>query len=509
MTDTDSGTVRVERDLAAVARTAASTARVVEVGPTGVAAAQPHCLLTRAGTTAYHTAVSPEGVRDLVAAFEAGDDTWTTTADAVVEHGPDPRRRPQPSTGPFGVGVTRALGRCGWVDPTAPPDGDARLERAAGRDPETVEERVREAGVLGRGRGDARRDRPIAPAWETARRTEGSPVVVVNGTETDPRVRGDALLLDGDAAGVLDAACAVAHVVGGDEVVVAVPETADRRARQLTTTAERLDTDCEVHVVAAPADYLVSEPTITLEAMEGADRLEARRRPPGPAAYGLYGRPTVVHTPRTLAQVRELLGGEDELPGTADDPGTRVVTVTGDVASGATVELPTDASLSAAAEAVTVGDGSTEPKMVCVGGRFGGLTDSLDHPVATPALDAAGLGTEGSLELFDDSRCAVLVAGTRSKAAAAENCGRCVPCREGTTQLTDLLRAVYRGDDTVDRMRELVDVVGTTSLCSFGRDAVRPVETAIRSFRSEFEAHANGRCPSGACRKDRLEEAHA
>src|SRR5699024_8303336 len=117
----------------------------------------------------------------------------------------------------------------------------------------------------------------------------------------------------------------------------------------------------------------------------------------------------------------------------AADPGTRLLTVTGDGMAGpTTVELATDTAL---AEAVA----SSEYKMACVGGRFGGITRSLDVPASAPALTGAHLGTEGGIELFDGATCALEFAGSRAKFARERNCGRCVPCREGSKQLADLL----------------------------------------------------------------------
>jgi NADH-quinone oxidoreductase subunit F len=231
---------------------------------------------------------------------------------------------------------------------------------------------------------------------------------------------------------------------------------------------------------------------MALEALEGADRLEARRRPPGPAAYGLFGRPTVVHTPRTLVAVRRVLSG---------DPGertaaTRLVTVSGDVEARATVELPESEPLETALSAVTPTDGV---RMACVGGRFGGLARDLDVEPSPSALRAAGLGTNGGVEVLGRGRCAVATVGERARVASEGNCGRCVPCREGTQQLTGLLRAVYDGEYEASKLRELARVMGETSLCRFGRDAARPVRTALERFEPEVRAHAEGRCPTGAC----------
>jgi NADH-quinone oxidoreductase subunit F len=228
---------------------------------------------------------------------------------------------------------------------------------------------------------------------------------------------------------------------------------------------------------------------MALEAIEGNHRLEARLRPPGPERVGLHGRPTLVHTPRTLAHLAVALR-------TGDLPGTRLVSVTGDVDAPATVELPETATLADALDAVDV---SGEFKAACVGGRFGGLTADLDVGVEPAALSAADLGSEGVVDVLADDRCVVEFVGRRTRYAADENCGRCVPCREGTTQLAGLLRDVYDGTYAPDDVVELVRVMETSSICAFGVEAGRPARTAIDAFESEFEAHADGHCPAGSC----------
>jgi NADH-quinone oxidoreductase subunit F len=235
---------------------------------------------------------------------------------------------------------------------------------------------------------------------------------------------------------------------------------------------------------------------MALEALEGSDRLEARLRPPGPTAHGLFGRPTLVHTPRTLATVREVARRPESFDVDAADPGTRLVTASGDVDAVATVELPTSGTLAAAAAAVALDDGHA---FACVGGRFGGLTDSLAVAPSAPALAAAGLGTDGGVEFHAEGTCPVALVGRRARLASEDNCGRCVPCREGSTQLTGLLRDVYGGDFDDDAIRELCRTMRVSSVCDFGRHAVRPTLTAMAAFETDFRAHADGRCPAGAC----------
>jgi NADH-quinone oxidoreductase subunit F len=468
------------------AREAAEGSAVREVGPTGITALSPLVLATLGDSTAFHANCTPERAVAIVESLDAGD-LPTEGAYAIVEHGTI-SDLPIPASGPLAVGGRRVLGRCGWAEPTAAPP-----EEIADR-PDEVFETVRKTGLLGRGRGDAAADAPVAEQWVRARETAGEPVVVVNGNEADPGAAMDRTLLEGAPAEVLDAALAVAAAVGEAvpvDVVVYLNE-ADELARERVAAAAAA-LGAAIDVVVGPDLFIAGEPTMALEAMEGADRLEARLRPPGPAEYGLFGRPTVVHTPRTFAQGREAVlhgVGFD-----AADPGTRLVTVTGDVRAPATVEVPTGRPLSDALAAV----GDPAFKMAGVGGRFGGLTRRLDVPASAPALAAAGLGTEGVVELFDDSRCAVAMAGHRARFAREENCGRCVPCREGSTQLHELLRDVYGGRYEDAKLRELCRVMGATSVCDFGRAAARPVLTAMDEFEAEFRAHADGRCPTGEC----------
>ncbi|EJN60932.1 NADH-ubiquinone oxidoreductase-F iron-sulfur binding region domain-containing protein [Halogranum rubrum] len=497
------------RSLATVARDEATTATVLEVGPAGVGDLAPLVLTTHDGVTAFHADPTADDVRALVRAVEDGD-VSTDAAHAVVDHDPDSGTLPLPEDGPLAVGRRRVLARAGWTVPGE--QLDERLATDVVRDDaDGADDLIRRVGLLGRGRGDASTDAPVIEEWDRARETvesgEDDPVLVVNANESDDRNRTDSHLLEADPAAVVDGALAVADLLDVEDVVVYCNEAdylaRDRVRAAVDTVCEHVDPPKRPQVVAGPDRYIAGEMTMALEAMEGNDRLEARLRPPTPAQHGLYGRPTVIHTPRTIAQIRELLLDPDAFDAGDADPGTRLLTVSGDVDAPATVELSTGGSLEAIREAVTL-DGSF--KMACVGGQFGGLTRSLDYAPSASGLSGAGLGTEGAVELLADSRCAVATAGKRARFAEEENCGRCVPCREGSVQLTDLLRDVYQGEYKDGMLRELTRTMRATSTCDFGRSAARPVSTAMDRFETEFHAHAEGRCPSGECKTKRHAE---
>lgn len=478
---------RAER-LADAAREAGDVP-VVATGPTGAEGLEPLVLATAAGRTAFYAGPDGSLVRDVARALADGT-VAVEGSDAVVDHEAGRSTLPVPADGPLAVGRRRVLGPCGWVAPAAPDDHEfVSTDRDAGE--------VADLGLLARGRGDAIADEPAAAAWRRARDADGDPVVVVNAHETDRRPRADRTLLAGVPLAVLDGAAAVAAHVGATDVVVYLADGDDHLGhlvRRAAAAADGLPVDTQV--VAGPGAYRAGAPTAALEAMEGADRVEPRLQPPPPAEYGLYGRPTVVHTPRTVAQVRQAMLAPDAAgPGDAE-PGTRLVTVTGDVDAPATVELSPDADLAAVRDAVTVAGAF---KMACVGGVFGGLVRDLDVAPSARSLSAAGLGTDGVVELLTAERCALATAGRRARFAAEENSGRCVPGREGTRQLAELLRDVYDGRYEAGKIRELARTMRRSANCRIGADAPRPVTTAMDAFEAELRAHADGRCPSGTC----------
>lgn len=448
---------------------------VVDVGSTGVPAVEPLVMVTRDGRTAFHARCSPERV-DAIASELTDEHSLADTADAVVEHDPGTTTLPAPELSGLDAGVRRVLGGCGWRRPTNPED-----HAAAGGFSDTEPEAVVDVAerLRGRGWGDWSHDERVIDAWHPSLETDGAAVVV------NAHAAPDAFLLSSVPFEVLEGANAAARAVNADRVVVYTDDAAPTVHEAI---ANYPDPHAPIDVIEGPSDYRAAEPTMALEAIEGNHRLEARLRPPGPEEVGLHGQPTLVHTARTFAHLAVTLReGYSE---------SRIVTVMGDVADPVTVELPETDSLETVRESVTI-EGTF--KAACVGGRFGGITASLDVAPDPDALAATGLGTEGTVQLLADDRCIVEFVGERAQFAASENCGRCVPCREGTTQLTNRLREIYDGDYDSDGIEELVAVMDTSSICEFGMNAGRPAQTAMAAFESEFEAHASGRCPAGCC----------
>lgn len=494
----------LDEDAGSLSQTARETAESIHVavtGPLGMADLAPLVAATKDSQTAIYENPNSDDVERIVSALE--NKKFCEGEETIIDHESDQVSFPVPDSSRLGTGERRVLDRCGWVDPESITDyqkGVGFLSQNV--DIEKTVETLSEIGLLGRGRGDGGTDKDVSVLWESARETTEDSVVIINATESDPHSYADRLLQEADPYAIIDAALVVARIVDATEVIIAGNECQERACRRMKlaadTVTEILDPSPSLQIVAVADEYRLTEETMTIEALEGAERIEARRRPPAPETYGIYGRPTVIHTPRTLAQLRVVLANPGVFDSSNADPGTRVITLIQDGVEPTVVELSTTQTLEAALDATNL-DEHPEFKMACVGGQFGGLTRDLEISANAPALAAAGLGTNGTVELLTDSQCAVAFAGQRAKFARNENCGRCVPCREGSKQLVSLLRDIYDGEYDGGMVRELARTIRDSSLCSFGTESARPVLTAMNEFESEFIAHAEGNCPAGEC----------
>jgi NADH-quinone oxidoreductase subunit F len=145
---------------------------------------------------------------------------------------------------------------------------------------------------------------------------------------------------------------------------------------------------------------------------------------------------------------------------------------------------------------------------VQIGGPSGGclITPNLDMPLDFDSLKKVGamIGS-GGLVVMDDSTCMVEVARFFMNFTQNESCGKCVPCREGTKRMLEILERIVAGngrDGDIELLLELADTISNTALCGLGKTAAMPVVSTIKNFRDEYEAHIyNKKCPAGQCKK--------
>ncbi len=237
-----------------------------------------------------------------------------------------------------------------------------------------------------------------------------------------------------------------------------------------------------------------------------------RVKPPRTVEQGLFGKPTVLNNVETFANVSEIiLRGAEWYRGIGPEksPGTKAFALTGNVVNTGLIEVPMGTTLREVIYDIGGGirDGRSF-KAVQIGGPSGGCLTSqhLDLPLDFDSLVKAGaiIGS-GGLVVMDDRTCMVEVARFFMRFTQKESCGKCVPCREGTRRMLEILERIVAGqgeDGDVDMLLELADTVTSASLCGLGKTAAGPVVSTIRYFRDEYEAHIREkRCPAGSCQK--------
>ena len=261
---------------------------------------------------------------------------------------------------------------------------------------------------------------------------------------------------------------------------------------------------------------MCGEETAILASIEGG-RGMPRPRPPYPAVAGLHGKPTVLNNVETLANVPVVIGRGAEryrALGRGEAAGTKVFSLSGRVRNTGLVEVPVGVPL----REIVFGIGGGAPaghevKAVQIGGPSGGCipADLMDVPTDYAPLEELGatMGS-GGMVVMDDRTCMVDIAGFFMEFMRNESCGKCTPCREGTTRMHEILIKLSEhpaGElERLERFRgilhlgELAEVVKETSLCGLGQSAANPVLSTMRFFRDEYEAHImEDRCPAGVC----------
>ncbi len=373
-----------------------------------------------------------------------------------------------------------------------------------------------------RGRGGA--GFPTGLKWEFARKAAGSRKYIVgNADEGEPGTFKDRLILEGDPHSVLEGMAIAGYAVGADygyiyirgEYTLSIKrlKLAIEQARKLGLLGRDIfgsGFDFDVEIRTGAGAYVCGEETALFESLEGG-RGEPRVKPPYPTDAGLFGQPTSINNVETLANVAPIISrGADWFRslGTERTPGTKVFTLTGDIVNEGLIEVPMGITLREVIYDIGGGtkDGKTF-KMAQTGGTSGGCLpqELLDVPMDYDNLAAAGsaLGS-GALLIMDDTHCIVDVAKCFARFFEHESCGKCVPCREGTMRLYQLVDKITRGEadeGTIPLITALAEMMYKSPLCPLGQTAPLPIMSTLKYFRDEYDAHINEkRCPTGTCK---------
>ena len=400
--------------------------------------------------------------------------------------------------------------RHGVVDPRSLDDylahgGYDGLRRALTLTPDQLLTEIEASGLRGRG-GAAF---PTGIKWRTVANAPATPkYVVANGDEGDSGTFADRMIFEGDPFCLLEGMTIAAHAVGATHGVIyirseyphaiATTQAAIDAARAAgwlgaSVDGQALSFDVEIRVGAGA--YICGEETSMLESIEGKRGL-VRFKPPLPAIEGLYGKPTVVNNILTFASVPWIAanGGDAYAAhGVGRSKGTLAVQLAGNVARGALVEVPFGITLRDLIDRFGGGTRSGKAlRAVQVGGPLGAYFDGagLDVALDYEAITAAGgLLGHGGIVVFDESVDMAVQARFAMEFCAAESCGKCTPCRVGSTrgvELIDRISAGTRRDANHQQLLELCDVLEHGSLCALGGLTPYPVRSALRLFPTDF-----------------------
>lgn len=379
------------------------------------------------------------------------------------------------------------------------------LRAVLATEPAAIIEAVVESGLRGRGGAGF----PAGIKWRTvAQATADRKYVVINADEGDSGTFADRVLMEGDPFTLLEGMVIAGIATGAEHGVVYVRSEYPDAIAALRTAIDVarirgwlgpsvLDSGIafDIEVCVGAGSYVCGEETAMLESIEGR-RGMVRPKPPLPALAGLFGRPTVINNVMTMAAVPAIVAhgpAAYAALGEGSSRGTSVFQLSGNIARGGIVELGFGVTLRTLIEEWGGGTRTGRPvRAVQVGGPLGAYlrADQLDVPMTYEALaeNGAMLG-HGGIVVFDDTVDMAEQARFAMEFCAEESCGKCTPCRIGSTRGVEVIDRIRRGDDpgsNLELLEDLCEVMRDGSLCAMGGLTPMPVLSALRSFPEDF-----------------------
>ena len=354
---------------------------------------------------------------------------------------------------------------------------------------------ILDSGLRGRGGGGF----PAGRKWESVRRQDSdTKYVVCNGDEGDPGAFMDRSVMEGNPHSVLEGMMIAGVASGAHEGYIYVRAEYPLAVSRLKTA------------------FVCGEGSALTASIEGK-RGMPRTKPPRTVEHGLWAKPTILNNVETFANVPGIIrqgSGWYRGIGTEKSPGTKAFALTGNVNNTGLIEVPMGTTIR---EVVfDIGGGIRDGKKfkaVQIGGPSGGCAcaseEHLDLPLDFDSLKKIGamIGS-GGLVVMDEDTCMVETARFFMKFTQNESCGKCVPCREGTKRMLEILDRIVANEGSIedlDLLEELAEDITNTALCGLGQSACKPVVSTLRYFRDEYLAHVvDHHCPICNGRKRRL-----
>jgi len=499
----DAGAIAVGADDVAVALERAATARdididIIRTGSRGLYWLEP---MVEVGTSQGRIAFGPVGTADV-----------PSLIDALASDGPHPLRLGLAEDIPWLKRQTRlTFARCGVVDPRSLEDyrihgGYKGLERALTLTSHAILADVTASGLRGRGGAGF----PTGIKWKTvAQATADRKFIVCNADEGDSGTFADRMIMEGDPFVVIEGMTIAGIAVGASKGYIYIRSeyphavaamnaaiAAARRGGYLGAGVGGSNHNFDLEVRVGAGAYVCGEETSLLESLEGRRGI-VRAKPPLPAHRGLFGKPTVINNVLSFAAIPFILdhGAKAYADcGMGRSRGTMPIQLAGNIRYGGLFETTFGITLGELVDDIGGGTFTGRPvRAVQVGGPLGAYfpRELFDTPFDYEAFAARdGLIGHGGIVVFDDSVDMARQARFAMAFCAVESCGKCTPCRIGSTRGVETIDKIRRGERVGENLAVVEDLCNTMkfgSLCALGGFTPYPVLSALKHFREDFE----------------------
>ncbi|MCK5028060.1 MAG: 4Fe-4S binding protein [Bacteroidales bacterium] len=433
------------------------------------------------------------------------------------------------------------LKNCGFIDPNSIEEYLAHdgyksfFETIYKNTPEEICDIIEQSKLRGRG-GDGY---PTGKKWKIALETVSEQkYLICNAGESDPGAFMERLLIESDPHKVIEGIAISAYAISAQKAYIYIESEYSLAIERLKNAIKQAKDygilghdilqsgyNLDIIIRKGAGAYVCGEETALISSIEG-ERGRPRSKPPYPAIKGLFGRPTVVNNVETLVNIPLIIDKGAEWfcsIGTEESKGTKVFSISGKVGNPGLVEVEMGTKLRDIIYRVSGGIANSKRfKAVHIGGPSGGCLseEHLDTLIDYDAvlLTGTSLGSAGMVVL-DEDNCILDNVKYYMDFLQKESCGICIPCREGTRRMHEILENITKkpkdenGNTTLQRFKgvmqleNIAEVLKDTSLCGLGRKAANPVLSTLKWFRNEYEEHIFERnCEAGVCQELRTFE---
>ncbi|MEI6122024.1 MAG: NADH-ubiquinone oxidoreductase-F iron-sulfur binding region domain-containing protein [Bacteroidota bacterium] len=513
------------------------TAEIIEVGCIGFCTAEPivDIKLPEKNRISFSNVTSEkvealfDGVfndridkQDILGQFvHPGNVSWTGVA-KIFDH-------------PFFIKQKRiVLQNCGVIDPVSIDEYISRggygslIQVLKKFSADEVITSIEKSGLRGRGGGGF----STGTKWRLAQKTPSDQkYMICNADEGDPGAFMDRAVIEGDPHRLLEGLAIGSYAVGASVAYIYIRAEYPLAIKRLKIAIKQAEDygllghnilesgfNLKIKIKMGAGAFVCGEETALMHSIEGYRGMPSPR-PPFPSESGLFGKPSVINNVETYANVPEIIKNGWEwynAIGTQRSKGTKVFALSGNVKNTGLVEIPMGTTIREIIFGIAGGIRYDKKfKAVQIGGPSGGCIteENLDIEIDYQNLIAVGaMMGSGGLVVMDEDTCMVDIAKFFMDFIQRESCGKCIPCREGTKRMLEILQNITskpqnnNGNQALERFKgvmqleKLGQIIKETSLCGLGQSAPNPVLSTLRYFRHEYEAHIFERvCPANKC----------